>query len=341
LRFFSNRGVWPTTLCAACGILGALAAPLVAADGGPKNAALAAIVQRLEQQERLVHSCECLLSYRSEPTAPKMVPLIEEYCRNTRQSPGNCICTKEEAARSTFVLHWWRHGDRERFDRFPSFEAMNAPGAKPVESEAFDGQLTRAFNTESGPNRTKGPVYCSIRSGKGNLLTIDRYPFAFLYEYGERRYSELLTRARDARILEVNGQTKVTFTHFAGGPGFELVFGKDGSLIRRDKISKAPWLHEQKPSIHERDSFSGYRTYRAASGESIRFPSEVNFEGVLGTTGDGQLIVTLREHVEVNSLQLNHQISDDVFVIQFPEGCVVRDQTARRGRRQRQDDKLK
>jgi hypothetical protein len=339
MRLLFTSGSTAIALCMASGIFHWVV-PLVDAQApNSKNAAIDSIVRRLEQQERSVRSCECLLSYRSEPTPPKMIALIEEHCRKTGQSPDQYICTKDEAAQSTYVLHWWRQGVKERFDRFKSFEAMNGPGAKPVESEAFDGEFTRAFNTESGPNRSKGPVYCSIRSGKGALLTIDRYPFGFLYEYGDRRYSELLARARNARILEVDGQSKVVFSHFAGSPGFELVFGKDGSLLRRYKLSKAPWLHEPEPIIHERHSFLGYNTYRAASGESIRFPSEVDFEGVLNTTGDGQLIVTLHEHVQVNFLQFNHQIPDDVFVIQFPAGCVVHDQTARRARRPRQNAK--
>jgi hypothetical protein len=339
MRRSSDRGRWILTLGIASTIFGRVAPSLFADGADSKNSALDAIVRRLAQPERLVRSCECLLGYRSDPTSPEMIALIKEHCRKTGDSPDRYIWTKEEAARDQYVLHWWRRDDKERFDRFPTFEAMNQPGAKPTESDAFDGKLTRAFNTESGPKRTKGPVYCSIRSGKGNLLMIDRYPFSFLYEYGDRRYSELLTHALDAQVLEVDGQTKVTFSHVAGGPVFELVFGKDGSLLRRYKIAKAPFDHDREPRVHERHSFSGYRIYRAASGESIWFPSKVDFEGVLATTGDGRLIVTSRVHVEVNSLQFNHQIPDDVFVIQFPEGCVVHDQTARRARRPRQNAK--
>jgi hypothetical protein len=257
-----------------------------------------------------------------------MIALIEQHCRKTGQSPDRYIYTKENAARSTYVLHWWRTGGKERFDRFPSFEAMNGPGAKPIESEAFDGQLTRAYNTLTRPNAAEGvEIQGSIRSGKGALLGSDRYPFGFLYEYGESRYSELLAKARDAQVLEVDGKTKVTFG------AFELVFAPDGTLLKRYKIAKGPG--DPAPRIYERHSFSGYRTYRAASGESILFPSEVDCDGVLGMTGDGQLIVYSREHIQVNSLQFNHKIPDDVFVIQFPEGCEVRDMTARGKRRQR------
>jgi hypothetical protein len=331
MRRSSNRGLTAIPLSLACTFLANFALSPAADGADSKNPALDAIVKRLDKQERLVKSCECLLSYRTDPTSPEMIPLIEEHCRKTGQSRDRYIPAKQNAARESHVLHWWRHGDKERFDRFRSFEAMNASGAKPLESEAFDGKLTRTFNTETGPYGTKGPVYCSIRSGKEALLTIDRYPFAFLYEYGDRRYSELLAQARDAQIMEVDGQTKVTFTRAHGrGSELELVFAADGSLLNRYKIAKGP--RDAAPRIYERHSFSGYRTYQAASGESIWFPSEIDFEGVLGTTGDGRLIVYSHEHVQVNSLQFNHQIPDEVFVIQFPEGCEVHDRTARRPR---------
>jgi hypothetical protein len=62
MRPFSNSGSTAIALCVAGGIFSWVVPPVVAQAPTSKNEAIAAIVKRLEQQERLVRSCECLLS---------------------------------------------------------------------------------------------------------------------------------------------------------------------------------------------------------------------------------------------------------------------------------------
>jgi hypothetical protein len=157
MRRLSIRGSYAITICIACTIFGRTA-PLLFADGdGSKKAQLDAIVQRLAQQERVVRSCECLLSYRADPTSREMIPLIEKELRK-RPRIGRYIFTKKDAARRTYAGHWWRSGIKERFDQFPTFELMAQPGSKPVRSQAFDGKVIRDYNYHDKPNPVNGAI---------------------------------------------------------------------------------------------------------------------------------------------------------------------------------------
>ncbi len=106
MRRSTNRGLTVICVCFAGTLFADVARALCSEGADSKKPAVDAIVRRLAERERLVRSCECLLSYRSEPTPPKMIALIEEHCRETGESPDKYIYTKEEAARSTYVLHW-------------------------------------------------------------------------------------------------------------------------------------------------------------------------------------------------------------------------------------------
>ncbi len=300
----------------------ALSTSACAADS--KDTKLDAIVRRLAEQERTVRTCECLLSYRCDPTSPEMIPLVKEELLKRRRI-GGFLFTKEDAERRTYVGHWWRKGTKERFDQFPTFEELSRPGAKVSRSEAFDGTLVRRYDVRDKPNpgngaMVEGVIRPSERLGAGSL------PFEFLYESWNQPYSELVSQARDAQVAEADGRTTVMFSHpKQKAKRFKLVFGSDGSLVERDEINKFP--PDVAPRIYQRVSFSDYRTYRAAGEEAIRFPSEIDCDYVLGTTDDGKLIVYEHQHIQVNSLQLNHTIPDETFVIEFPDDCVVSDQT--------------
>jgi hypothetical protein len=331
MRRSPNRGLMAITVCLACTFFADVAPSLYAEDADSKKPALDAIIRRLAEQERLVRSCECLLSYRTDPSSPKMIPLIEEELRKHPRR-GGFIFTRDDAARRTYVAHWWRHGIKERFDQFPTFDDLARPGAKPTRVSACDGKFIRSYNIHEKPNPVNGAmIEGTIKPGNSGLDFNHDYPFSLLYEYGNEPYSKLLAHAREAQVSEAAGRTTVTFTHPRfKDKRFKLVFGPDGSLLERDHITQMRRV-DPAPRIYSRSLFFGYRTYRAASGESIRFPSEVDDDYVLGTTDDGQLIVYRHTHIQVNSLQFNHQIPDDVFVIEFPDECIVSDQTGGAG----------
>jgi hypothetical protein len=104
---------------------------------------------------------------------------------------------------------------------------------------------------------------------------------------------------------------------------FDLVFGKDNRLIRRDLIGKLP--PEPTPRIYKRQSFSGYRRYPLEKGEAVWFPTQADFDAVTGTANDGTLIVHCHIRMTVDSLRFNHPLADKLFIIEFPAGCRVHD----------------
>ncbi len=104
---------------------------------------------------------------------------------------------------------------------------------------------------------------------------------------------------------------------------FDLVFGEDNRLIRRDMIDKMPG--ELTPRIYERESFSGYRRYPLEKGEAVWFPTQADIDSVLGTADDGTLIVHAHVRITVDSLKFNQQLADKLFNIEFPPDCRVRD----------------
>jgi hypothetical protein len=325
MRGFAIRAFCAMTLAIMLAVLSESAPSLSAYAADSKNATLDAIVRRLAQQERAVRTCECLLSYRTDPTSPKMIPLIKEELHN-RPRIGGYIFSQKDADRRTYVGHWWRHGLKERFDQFPTFEELTRPGAKPTRVRACDGKLVRGYDVDTKPNDVDGAViHGTIKPGEEGLGFNEAYPFAFLFEFQHHPYSELLSRARDVQVSEAAGRTIVTFGPKQMKYRFKLVFGPDGLLLERDHITQLS--QDLTPRIYGHDVFSEYRTYRAASGEEIRFPSEIDSDYVLGTTDDGKLIVYRHDHIQVNSFQFNHDVPDNVFVIEFPAGCVVRDQT--------------
>jgi hypothetical protein len=321
----ANRTREIIELAIACGLIVQISPSISADDGGWRYADREPIVQRLAHQEGLIRSCECLLTYRSDPTDPKMIPLIEARCRQTGDPPAQYIYTKELAARHSHVGHWWRHGLKERFDQFPTLDDLAKPGATPTSVEAFDGSIARSYGAARDPAAEHAKFFGTIGPADHYLNMNRPYPLAFLDQYVYVPYSQLLARSRDAQVTKTAGRTTVEFAH----PKFKedrlkLTFGPDGSLLERDIIAMLP-PRDRAPRVWERHYFSGYRTYRAASGESIRFPSQADYDYSMGTTDDGKLIVYRHVHIQVNSFQFNHQIPDEVFAIHFPEGCRIFD----------------
>ena len=195
---------------------------------------------------------------------------------------------------------------------------MSAPGAIPKRAEAFDGEVIRSYQRIN--NKLYGAIYPSHR-----WFSLDReYPFSFLYEFQNTPYSDLLVRSQDAELTREKGQTRVRFTHpdFANMK-FDLVFGEDNRLMRRDLISKLEG--DLAPRIYRRQSFSGYRRYPLEKGEAVWFPTQADFDSVLGTADDGTLIVHAHIRVTVASLKFNQRLADKLFNIEFPPDCRVRD----------------
>jgi hypothetical protein len=297
-------------------------ARLDADDKAPKDPALQAIIQRLARQENLIKSCECLLTHRTDVTDPKMIPRIEDRLHGSPR-PGQYIIDEQLAAMHTYVVHWRRKGIKERADQYPTLEEMSRPGSTPTRVEATDGQLTRGYNKLRIPDpETGAKISGSIHPA--TWFTRFDLPFAFLYEYGHTRYSDLVARSPDAKVAEEKGRTTVSFSHpTLKDQRFVLIFDRDGSLLQRDDYAR--YDRDPTPRLGTREKFSGYRTYRSSAGESIWFPSAVDYEFSLGTSYDGKLIIYEHVHIDVNSFQFNHEIPDEIFHIHFPDGCPVYD----------------
>jgi hypothetical protein len=285
-----------------------------------KDPALQAIIQRLAQQEALVKSCECLLTFRTDPTDPKMIPLIDARCVDQDAH----ITTKESAEFYSFVAHWWRRGDKERCDRYRTFEDLARPGAAPFEVAASDGTVARSYRKMRVPHPTTGALLSGSIAPANSFASI-AYPSTVIFDLNRTRYSEWLAHSPDVQITEAAGQMTVRFTHpKRKDDHFKFVLSRDGSVLQRE-ISEKLRPKDREPRICERHSFSGYRTYRNSKGESVWFPSEADYDFALGTDADGRLVVYRHVHVTVNSFQFNHQIPDEVFRIHFPEGCRIWD----------------
>jgi hypothetical protein len=295
---------------------------LSGADSPPKDPALRTIIQRLAAQEQIVKSGECLLTHRSDATDPKMVLRIKELLRKQRR-PGVFIIDKAFAAKDTYVVHWWRKGKKERSDQYKDFDDLSKPGALPTRSAGSDGQVARSYFVRDKPNPlNKALIEGTIQPAKRFIN--DDLPFAFLYEYFQVPYSEMLARSNEAKVTEADGKTTLSFSHpQVTSDRFVLTFDRDGSLIQRDYYTKH--LRENTSRINHRARFSGYRTYHSSQGESVRFPSEVDYDLVFAVADDGQLIVNEHIHIDVNSFRFNHEIPDDVFELQFPPRCAVFD----------------
>jgi hypothetical protein len=200
---------------------------------------------------------------------------------------------------------------------------MARAGSVPTHVSACDGKIVRGYSKNRIPDRRTGAMVSGSIRPADQFINF-KYPFTFLYEFNGTPYSKLLARSPDAKVTETAGRTTVSFSH----PSFKdrrfvLVFDREGSLLQRDVYGK--YSREAAPRLREQHKFSGYRTYRNSAGESVWFPSEAVYDFILGTADDGQLIVYSHAHIDVNSFQFNHQIPDDLFVIQFPEGCLVMD----------------
>jgi hypothetical protein len=277
-----------------------------------------AVIQRLRHDERLVTSAECVLTYDSQPTDDRMIPLIRAHLEKLGKKPNRYIYSKKNAAAQSYVGHWWRREVKERLDQFESAKELSAPGALPRRVEAFDGEVIRSYQRIN--NKLYGDILPSHR-----WFNEDRgYPFSFLYEFQNVPYSDLLVRSQDAELIRERGQTRVRFTHpDLPNTKFDLVFGEDNRLIRRDVIDKLGG--DPAPRIYFRQSFSGYRRYPLEKGEAVWFPTQADFDSVLGTADDGTLLVYHHVRMTVDSLRFNHQLADKLFNIEFPPDCRVHD----------------
>jgi hypothetical protein len=307
---------WVAILAAFAGVEFACESPSLAEPD--QRTALDAVIQRLRHDERLVMSAECMLTNDSQPTDDRMIPLIRAHAEKLGVNRKQFIFSKKFARAQSYVGHWWRREVKERLDQFESAKELSAPGALPRRAEAFDGEVIRSYQRIN--NKFYGSILPSTR-----WFSVNRpYPFSFLYEFQNRPYSDLLVRAQDAKLTRERGQTRVRFTDpDISDNEFDLVFGEDNRLIRRDMISKMPG--EPAPRIYERQSFSGYRRYPLEKGEAVWFPTRADIDYVLGTADDGTLLVYNHVRMTVDSLRFNHLLADKLFNIEFPPDCRVRD----------------
>jgi hypothetical protein len=286
-----------------------------------------AIVTRLAQQEELIRSCDCLVIYRCDSTAPDMIPLIKAHCLKTNERPTKFIYTADTAAKNSYVMHWWRKGPKERADTFASVDDMMRADAVPIRSEAFDGTIARDYT----PGNTQQPPRGKMFRAEQWFARNRRDPFAYIYEDGHSRISALLERSSDVKVTKARGETSVSFTN-PGDKHFcmNVVLDINGLIVRRELMSHVAKPFDPAPRLYERQSYA-YQTYRDESGESIVFPSRVEIDRVHGTSADGTLIVYSHRTVELKLPHFNQPIPEEKFVVHFAKDTKVRDDVSGRG----------
>lgn len=293
-------------------------APLcLAADPSETTPNKAALVRHLRQQESLLNSMECEMTYWREATRDEEIPRIERVL-TTRHQEGDLtsfVITGENAESWGGTIRWFRKGQKERIEK-------NRAGADDVvETKAFDGNVVRQLS--SGDRGYPMGSISDITGGHWKS-TERRTPFGFLFEFAMQPFSTVLSEGRDFRINPVSsppGDWAVGFRH-SDGLWFRLLVDDQFRIVQRDNIFR--FDRNNPPRISQRFQFRDYERFADASGESVWLPKRVDIDLCCGEL-DGRPVVYTTEHYELNEVAINPDLPDDLFVLSFPEGANVWD----------------
>ncbi|MHC4166440.1 MAG: peroxiredoxin family protein [Planctomycetota bacterium] len=283
-----------------------------------------AIVVWLSRQESLVRSMECTFETNRSPTRPENIPLIDEVCRRLGKK-NRYIFTEEGTKTHDAVTRWRRKGVKERWDRF----RLAAPGSDvsseiPFNTLAFDGQIIRSMSFRD--EGTAGSIDTIEGAHWHSFTRTD--PYSFIYEYGGVPYSTIISRGRDFDISTVVDDGRTLTRVSVGHPDFDwrsfvLLFDQEHRLVERQNIVKLG--SDPAPRLYARHVFSDYRKHEDASGETIWFPHRAVYHHYMGNLPDGTPVEYFSEATTIKNTKFNVDLSDDIFVIQFPRGAKIWD----------------
>jgi hypothetical protein len=199
-----------------------------------------------------------------------------------------------------------------------------------ISTKAFDGNVVRTLGQS-----VDGPIAFIDSAETGHFSNANRLePFAFLFEYINEPYSQLIQTSPDCRVSsrryhDTDG-LEVSFVH----PKFlymrfVLVLDEKYRLVQRDEIMQR--TGDKEPRLYERHEFTDYKAYDDPSGEQIWFPSHALYRYYMGNMPDGSPVNHTTKQIEITSLEFNVNIPDDVFTLDIPKNARVYDRLTGRG----------
>ena len=184
------------------GILVLMYTSTLASTTNNTTAQLNRIIEILNQQERSVHSIECIFEEICTPTENDKIELINKISLDRGDVDTSYICSEEFASNQSHTSRWYAKGRKERCEFYPpSTNLIMDKTIEPRRIQAFDGQLVREF--EHHPN---GRIFGAIQTEeRAHWNSMNRTtPYSFLYRYYGNYYSELLKQSKNVEISTIS-----------------------------------------------------------------------------------------------------------------------------------------
>ena len=297
---------------------------LLIASGGAVSGAgprREAVVTWLQHQEGLVRAMRCRYRETRTPTRDEMIPLIRQVCEETDQNPANYTISPASAEGKSHLSNWCRAGIKERKE-LSGFSASTAAG----EISVFDGQLHRRM----GPDR-HGHVRGRILLPKeSNWYAYKPQPFSWLYEeIRQHPFSEVVTRADEfeAETIATEGEPQIRVSVAKAGTSVRWVMLFDKELRLHERLFFFAKSDEPE-RLWEKHRFWDYKPHPQVSGETIWFPYRAEYHYYMGELPDKTPVEYMTKQFAIESVEFNVDLSDDLFVIDFPADIPVRDDIA-------------
>lgn len=280
------------------------------------------LVSRMRHQEGQVRSGEASFGVKVSPTQPHMIPIIEEVCEleGRRNHVGRFVTDDVLAEGLSNRIHWWRSGDKERYDKLPLKE-----GDKPVEPlrEAFDGQVVRRINPKA--DQTLASIN-SIESGHWKTVN-EIHPFSFIYFFQYTPYSEIVEKSPIFEVtpLTIEGEkyTSILIRHpTIDFIRFRLTYDSQWRLFERHELWKNKKNKFETREIHR---FMDWQAFPNPKGEPVNLPSKAQYRYFMGETTNGTLAEYWTYNITLFKLDLNIEIPDEVFELKFPPNTKIYD----------------
>lgn len=280
------------------------------------------LVARMRHQEGQVRSGEAYFEIKVPPTQPDMIPIIEEVCelQGKRNQVGRFVTDDALAETLSNRIHWWRSGDKERYDKLPL-----KVGDKPVEPSraAFDGQVVRRIDPKA--DQTVASIN-STESGHWKSVN-EIHPFSFVYYYQYTPYSEIVEKSPIFEVtnLTVDGDKRLAILvqhPIFDEMRFRLVYDSQWRLFERHLLLKRQKKNFETIEIHH---FMDWREFPNPKGEPVSLPSKAQYRYFMGETLNGTLAEYVTFNVTVQKLNLNIDIPDEIFELKFPSNAKIYD----------------
>ena len=295
-----------------------------------------AIVERLREREDSVESLVCRYSNKRAVTRPELLRTIEELTEIETlagdldpSGVGTNFIYTEAIAR--FHSHSHRmcvRGPLERRERYEYAPPDSPfPANRLIYSQAFDGESVQSFGRAGQEARG------SIRRPEqahwlATEIASDPYWVAFLYF--RTPYSEVVAQAEEVSISVVARAeeqfTRVQARRRRGRPPLVLLLDGETRVVERESWVRRS--HEDRERPNSRAVLTDYRPHTGRGGTTVWFPYSVVVHYYMGMSPDGELVEYTSNTMTVRDIQLNVDLPDSTFVLEFPPGTDVRDDRA-------------